>query len=136
MGSYRYIDHTADLGIDVSGTSFEDLLVTIARSIFETQIAGSFEKKESKTIECTGDSLEDLLVDWCRELLYHFQVHGFIPVTYMIKRNDLHISAQVDGDIYDHIRHSIKTDIKNVTYHNLSIEKTAQGYRTIVIFDI
>jgi len=136
MGSYRYIDHTADLGIEVSGTSFEDLLVTIARSIFETQIKGRLEKKESKTIHCRGDSREDLLVDWCRELLYLNQVHGFIPMTYTITRHNLRLSAEVKGDIFDGTRHSIKTEIKNVTYHDLSIIRNDRGYCTTVIFDV
>jgi SHS2 domain-containing protein len=136
MGQYSFIDHTADLGIDVTGTSFDDLLTTIARAMFETQIKGILEYRESKHIECTGDTWEDLLVDWCRELLYLYAVHEFIPMTYRITLNDRHLSATVEGDHFNKTRHTIVTEIKNVTYHDLKIEKTRTGYHTTVIFDV
>jgi SHS2 domain-containing protein len=136
MGSYQYIEHTADLGIEVSAESFEDLLVTMARAIVETLIAGKLNAHVKKTITCSGDTPEDLLVDWCRELLYLFEVHEFIPVTCTLTKTDLRVTATVYGDLFDRTRHEVTTDIKNVTYHNLLIRQTDREYRATVTFDI
>ena len=136
MGRYTYIEHTADLGINVSGGSFEDILITIARAIVETQVTGQIKERVQRTITCSGDTLEDLLVDWCRELLYLYEVHEFIPASYAITKKNLCVTAHLHGEMFDSTRHSLKTHIKNVTYHDLSITHTSTGYSTTVIFAI
>jgi SHS2 domain-containing protein len=136
MTPFRFLDHTADLGIEVSESSLIDLFVLIGNVIFDTQVKGSREETRSITIECTSDSLEDLLVDWCRELLYNFSIHGFIPKTYILTINGLSLIARLRGDTFDKARHSVKTEIKNVTYHDLTLKKTDTGYRATVVFDV
>lgn len=136
MTPFRFLDHTADLGIEVSESSLIDLFVLIGNVIFDAQIKGPREETRSITIEFTSDSLEDLLVDWCRELLYNFSVHGFIPKTYTLTINDLSLIAHLRGDTFNKARHSVKTEIKNVTYHDLTLEKTDTGYRATVVFDV
>jgi SHS2 domain-containing protein len=46
------------------------------------------------------------------------------------------LSAIISGEPYDPARHSIKTEIKAVTFHNLTIKKTKPGYTAEVIFDV
>lgn len=136
MTPFRFLDHTADLGIEVTESSLIGLFVLIGNVIFDAQIKGRREEKRSIAITCCSDSLADLLVDWCRELLYNFSVHGFIPVQYRIQIKDTTLSAEIRGDVFDGTRHAVKTEIKNVTYHDLNIEKTATGYRATVVFDV
>lgn len=133
---YRYIEHTADLGIEVVGTTLEDLLINTGTAIFETQITGSIEEKKEITISITAESLEDLLIDWCRELLYNFSVHGFIPREYFVSLNKMRLKARLCGDVFDEKRHKTKLEIKNPTYHNLHIKKTDAGYQATIIFDV
>ncbi len=133
---YKYIEHTADLGVEVVGTTLEDLLINIGTAIFETQITGSLEEKKEITISITAESVEDLFIDWCRELLYHFSVHGFIPKEYDLSLNKMCLKARLSGDVFDEKRHKTKLEIKNPTYHNLQIKKTDAGYQATIIFDV
>jgi SHS2 domain-containing protein len=133
---YKYIEHTADLGIEVFGSTFEDLLINIGMAIFETQVTGDIKVQREITIEAKAETIEDLLIDWCRELLYHFSVQGFIPKEYKLTLHNISLTARLSGDVYDPQRHKTKLEIKNPTYHNLSITKTDTGYQAIIIFDV
>lgn len=134
--SYEYIDHTADLGIRVYGATLEELLINIAQAIFETQIEGKVESKKERKIEIKSESREDLFIDWCRELLYNFSVHGFIPKKYEISIKDSSLKAHLYGDIFDDKRHSVQLEIKNATYHDFRIEKTGDYFQATIIFDV
>jgi len=136
MTPVHFLDHTADLGIEVTEPSLGDLLITIGNVIFDYQVKGPRAETRTISIECQSDSFEDLLVDWCRELLYNFSVHGFIPMVYTLAIHDLSLAAELRGDTFDKKRHCVKTEIKNVTYHDLIVEKTKIGYRAVVVFDV
>lgn len=133
---YRYIEHTADLGIEVFGSTLTELFVNIGRAIFKTQIKGTIQAREQITVEITSETIEDLFIDWCRELLYHFSVRGFIPKKYNLSLENMSLVARLSGDVYDPKRHKTRLEIKNPTYHNLQIEKTEAGYQATIIFDV
>ena len=133
---YKYINHTADLGIEVYGKTLEELFINIGKAIFETQISGKVEAKKKKKIELSSESIEDLFIDWCRELLYHFSVHGFIPQKYEVSIKDASLTAHLTGDIFDQTKHKVRMEIKNPTYHYFSLKKTKEQYRATIIFDV
>jgi SHS2 domain-containing protein len=133
---YEYIDHTADLGIKAYGATLEELFMNIAKAVFETQIEGEIESVKKMNIKLTSESQEDLFIDWCRELLYNFSVHSFIPKKYEISIDDFTLKAYLSGDTFDAKRHKVKLEIKNPTYHNLHIEKVGEQYNATIIFDV
>jgi SHS2 domain-containing protein len=133
---YRYLDHTADLGIEVGGKTITDLLENIGRAIFETQIRGRIRPDKEQSVRLKSDSIEDLFIDWCRELLYYFSVHAFIPGDYDISVEGNSLHAHLRGDTFDATRHHVRIEIKNPTYHDLKIEKNEQGFLARIIFDV
>lgn len=137
MKPYKYINHTADLGIEVYAKTIKGLFINIAKAIFETQIKGKILTNQDLHFEISGPTLEELFIEWCRELLYRFSVSGFIPEVYKISLIDQNrLIADLKGDIFDTKRHRIKLEVKNPTYHNFSIKKMDNGYRAIIIFDV
>jgi SHS2 domain-containing protein len=46
------------------------------------------------------------------------------------------LKAQLMGEPYNKKKHSIKTEIKAVTYSGLNVEKQKSGWRARVIFDV
>ncbi|KPK62262.1 hypothetical protein AMJ83_11320 [candidate division WOR_3 bacterium SM23_42] len=118
------------------GENASALFVNIGKAIFETQIQGKIMADKKQSIILKGESLEDLFIDWCRELLYNFSVHGFIPVDYEVSVENSSIRAHLRGDVYDANRHRVKLEIKNPTYHNFVIEKRKKGLRARIIFDV
>ncbi len=133
---YRYLDHTADLGIEISGQGLEDLFRNIGRAIFESQIIGAIRDSIERSIDLTSDSLDDLIIEWCRELLYVFSVEGFIPKKYTLRIKDHSLQAHLRGDEFDTKRHRVRFEIKNPTYHNFSLEEKKGEYKTRIIFDV
>jgi SHS2 domain-containing protein len=136
MPDYKYIDHTADLGVEVYGKTLEKLFINIGKAIFETQISGEIKVEHEITIKLRSELLEELFMDWCRELLYNFSVHSFIPKEYALSIQDLSLKANLKGDIFNPRRHNIKIEIKNPTYHNLQITKIKDNYKATIIFDV
>ena len=47
-----------------------------------------------------------------------------------------HVKATVFGEEFSQERHGLKIEIKTPTYHQYQIDKTAEGYRATVIFDV
>ncbi|MCX7994218.1 MAG: archease [candidate division WOR-3 bacterium] len=134
---YKYLNHTADLGIEVEEETIEELFISTARAIFDTQIEGEILKSKELSFEIAGESLEELLIEWCRELIYNFSVKGFIPVDYKIDISPgFKLNAWLVGDNFDQKRHKIKLEVKNATYHNLSVKKINGFYRARIIFDV
>jgi SHS2 domain-containing protein len=133
---YRYIDHTADLGIEMWGRSLADLFANAGRAIFETQIDGDIKTDIERHVTLQADSIEDLFIDWCRELLYNFAVEGFIPESYSISITDHFLDAQLRGDRFDPQRHRVKLEIKNPTYHNFALTSRAGCFCARIIFDV
>ena len=133
---YRYIDHTADLGIEVFGSTFEELLINIGKAIFETQIKGNLREQMSVTLQLEAESQEDLFIDWCRELLYTFSIKQFIPVRYNIDLHNLSLRAELYGDILDLQRHTVRIEIKNPTYHDFQIKQLPDRLSATIIFDV
>lgn len=136
MKVFEYLNHTADLGIKVFGSTIKELFLNTGQAIFSTIVAGKLNPKQQITINLDNESLEELLVDWCRELLYNFAVHRYIPVDYKLSLQEHRLRAELRVDIFNPRQHKIKTDIKNVTYHNLEIKKVDDHYEGSIIFDV
>ncbi len=134
--NFCYLDHTADLGIKVRAETLDELFINIAKAIFKTQITGKLQIKEEKKIHIEAESIEELFIDWCRELLYNFSVYGFIPGKYKVAVKKNRLQAVLAGDKFDQKRHRVIIEIKNPTYHNLKIEKTGNGFQATIIFDV
>jgi SHS2 domain-containing protein len=120
----------------VIGKTFPALLENAGRAIFETQIRGKIKTGSERSFSLKSDSTEDLFIDWCRELLFYFSVHAFIPCDYDIAVENLSLHAHLRGDTFDATRHHIRIEIKNPTYHDLKIEKDGQGLHARIIFDV
>ena len=133
---YEYINHTADLGVEVNGASLEELFINVGKAIFETQVSGEVLLEKNIKIEIQSESIEELFVDWCRELIYNFSIHHFIPKTYGISLDNFSLKANLSGEAFNPQRHKIKIEIKNPTYHNLHIKKTKGNFQAIIIFDV
>jgi len=135
MAPYRYLDHTADLGLEITSASLIDLFVDTGRAIFETQIANPVPADREIAFELSAGTLEDLFLDWCRELLYNFSVRGLVPQSYELTFLNLTLKAKIRVGLFDPQKNRVKLEIKNPTYHKLKVEKLTKGYRATIILD-
>jgi SHS2 domain-containing protein len=135
---YRYLDHTSDLGMEIFGKTLSELFVNAAFAMFDniTDLR-KVVRNEQREVRLTADKLEDLFLDWLRELLFLFATEFFIPKKVIIKKLTRgRIEAELRGERFDPKRHRIKIEIKTPTYHMFAIEKSKAGYKATVIFDV
>lgn len=132
------IDHTGDIGIEVQGKTLPELFRNAAYAFFDI-ILGKAKVKSTleETISVSGNDYEQLLVNWLSEFLYLFETKKLIFSNIQVKKLDgKRIEAVAAGEVYNPQTHSIKTEVKAVTYHGLKIEKKGSIYSTVIIFDI
>jgi len=138
MEKYELIDHTADIGVKVRGKSVGELFENAAYAMFDL-IAdlNRIKKREVLEVEIKGEKMDELLADWLRELLYKFNGERHLLKDFKIEEiGQKGLKARVSGEKLDLSRHSLKMEIKAVTYHGLEIKRTSEGWQAQVIFDI
>lgn len=142
MKHYKLLDHTADLGIECSARTRKALFVRAAESLADILV----ERKNAPAVKGQARSLPlvvegadtaDLLVNYLRELLYLFNgAHQVIVSCEMKSFTGKTLASNLILEPYSPKRHAVKTELKAVTYHRLSIEKIKNGWKARVIFDV
>jgi SHS2 domain-containing protein len=140
MGSYEVSEHTADLALTIHADTVEDLFATAARAMFENlvDISGVTEMTEIRVnIACADQGMEELLVEWLRELLARFSLDEIVLSQFDIENlTESEIVARCRGEPIDPERHQLLTEIKSITYHGLELRRTPGGWTARVLFDI
>lgn len=138
MPKYIIIDHTADIGIDVFGDTLQDLFSNAGFALFDiiTDLS-TVECKVKHSLNIVGVDKEQLLVNWLSELLFLHDVKNLLFKNFCVNQlSDYQLNADVSGEVFDEKRHIIKTEVKAVTYHNLSIIQKDQQWKARIIFDL
>ncbi len=138
MLNYKLIDHTADFGLHVFGADPKDLFANAAHALFDviTEI-GSLTGLGAENIRVTGDDWPDLMVNWLRELLFFWSGREMLVKTVDIQAISEHeLSAKVSFDPYNSDQHTIKTEIKAVTYHQIQVDSGPSRWEAKIIFDV
>lgn len=125
MGTFRLLDHTADVGILAEGETLGEVFVQAACGMFSVILrGGEVEERQSRRIELEAPDVEALLVDWLNEFLYLFDREGLVMRRFHI--DDVgctFIKAHCYGEVFDQARHKIGTSVKSATYHMLQVKK-------------
>jgi SHS2 domain-containing protein len=135
---YKLIDHTADLGFEVISGSERGLFADAVLAMFDliADLDG-VQAAEQRNLTIEGMDRTDLLINFLRETLYLFNGEGFllkeVAVTVL---SDIRIVATVSVENYDPDRHTIKTELKAVTYHQAYVRKIDGIWKAQVIFDV
>jgi SHS2 domain-containing protein len=135
---YTLLDHTADLKIRVSGTDPADLFKNAGLALFDL-ITRPDRLKPGEVIEVSviGDDAADLMVNYLRELLYLWTgEEKLVDRIEIVHLSDNAVSARVSADCYQPERHEIRHEIKAVTYHQIEVSRTGDGWQAMVVFDV
>jgi SHS2 domain-containing protein len=135
---FREIEHTADLAIEVEADTPAELFWCAGRALFSLMVSlDDVEVHEEVTEEVQAESWEDLLHDWLARLLSRFLQTGFIAARIALDEIDkTHVRARLMGEKLDYDRHNFETEIKAVTYHQLSVACENGHWHARVIFDV
>jgi len=120
---WTFVDHTADIRMEVRGRTPEDLFVNAAlglASLLGSEPAGPADTELDVTLE--GVDQEQLIVEWLREILYRSQVEGFaLADAHIVELSENRIEARLSGSTAVQEEAEPGIEIKAVTYHGLSI---------------
>jgi SHS2 domain-containing protein len=134
---WRFLDHKADLRIEIFGRTLADLFVNAANALSHLLIGDPQIVHQHEThVSLTADTVEDLMVEWLRELLFEYQVHGKVPAhVEILEIQETFVKAMIHFGI-PRLTEPPDFEIKGVTYHGLKIGQTGKRWSTRVIFDI
>ncbi len=136
---YTLLDHTADLGVRISGTSLANLFGN-ARKTFNYIIFGTtppVEKSYSRKISLSGSDLADLMVRWLSEILYLFDGEHLVVTNADIRAlSTKQLKATLTITPFDPDYHEVLREIKAVTYHGLNVTREKGIWTAEVIFDL
>ena len=139
MTLYKLIDHTADLGMEVTGRTKRELFTKAALSLMDIVVErkGTPSGLQEKALTIEGSDPADLLINFLREILYLFNAEAvIIGKCEITKCGNKTLDARLWLEPYNKKKHVMKTEIKAVTYHGLSVERIKNGWRAGVIFDV
>jgi SHS2 domain-containing protein len=140
VNHYIVLDHTADLAIQVEGSTLNNLFENAGMALTTLLVEGASPSAEPTSTEITvsGQDLTDLLVRWLGEILY--LLAGDDRVVTDIKLRHIgpeRLEANVKSVPFDPCTHSIRTEVKGVTYHQAEvIEEPSGQWVARVILDV
>lgn len=139
---YEYLEHTADIKFLAYGKTLEEVFENAALAMFNVIIdTGKVSGETARDVFLKSPDLESLLVDWLSELLYLFEVDEIVFREFQVKEvreegSEYSITARASGEEFYSESLPFETEIKAVTYNQLEIVKTADGWKAQVVVDI
>ncbi|MEO0096947.1 MAG: archease [candidate division WOR-3 bacterium] len=136
---YKLIPHTSDLGVEIYGKTIEELFLNALYCV--TDNITDIEKVEEiieKEICVEGEDLEDLFMNFLRELIFIFSTKYFLAKNIKnlkIEKDYKKLTGILVGEKFNKEKHPIKIELKTPTYHLFSIKKE-DIYKATVIFDV
>ena len=134
VSAFEEIEHTADVAIRVRGRDLAELFANAALGMAH-QLADvdAVEPVIEEAIGLTAYDAETLLVAWLGELLYLGERDCCVFVSFDMRETThqgLRAMAR-GGPVREYRRY-----IKAVTFNDLAIRPTDEGYEAVVVFDV
>lgn len=140
-GTFRVLEHTADVGLEVEGATLDELFAAAACGLTALFLERpEIEATSSQTIVIEAEAVDLLLHRWLSELLFEFDVKRWLvaraDVRVEVRPGQARLRAWLDGSTFDPGRHQARQLVKAVTYHALTVEPRGDGWYACVIVDI
>jgi protein archease len=131
---YEILPHTADVGVAASAPSLNELFSEAVRGLAAILLDDEPPAGEpASTVRVEADDNALLLAGVLEEALYAYESRGELAVA-----AQLDVSGGVAHGTFLAL-HGLEPRgpaIKAVTYHQLSVEESAEGWRATVYFDV
>ncbi len=135
---FEILEHPADVGFVAYGRTLEELFENAALAMLSLACElESVEERITRFVQTTGSDNEALLYGWLAEVLAAADAEQLV-----FRRADVtavgngRACGTLFGEPYDKKRHQAGTYIKAVTYHQLRVEQTGEGWRAQVYLDV
>jgi SHS2 domain-containing protein len=135
---YELFEHTADLGLRIRAPDLNTLFAEAAACLVSAIIENpdAIQPRQSVELSIAGTDREYLLFDWLKELLLRFETEHLLFSRFDVAVSHDGLNATVWGEPLDPARHILSHEVKAITYHELKLEPTQDGWLAEVIVDI
>jgi len=132
---YKLLEHTADAMVEVQGKDLGEMFGNAAYAMFD-QITdlSKVESMGELRVVMSGDTREQLLVDFLQELLFVHDTEDLVFGEFEIKTDGKTLEAVIRGEKFDEKKHTKRSVVKGVTYHRLEFDDL-KG-RLTILFDV
>ena len=132
---YRWIDHTAEVELELEAASEADVLADALRALAELlgeEATPAGRKLERRSLLVSAPDRPALLAAWLEELVFLAESEGFVAEqAERIELTEDAVRAELEGHLGDP-----PPLVKAVTYHRLEFEPSDHGYRGRVVLDV
>jgi SHS2 domain-containing protein len=137
--SFELREHTADVAVHATGGRLGELFAAVADGLTAAQCddvpAGVGERFE---LRVESERCESLLFDYLDELVYERDVRGVLPADHVATVTETadgtwQVEASARGVPFDAVD---AREVKAVTYSEMTVEETDDGWRAYVVFDV
>ena len=129
--TYRLLEHEADIGIEASGKSLEEVFQDGAKAMFEVMADIETIQLEKKVeISCQADDIPTLFIEWLNQLLAEKDISYLLFSRFEVnidhEGNIFTLHATAWGEEPDEEKHRLKTEVKAATYSGLEYKKNGE----------
>jgi SHS2 domain-containing protein len=135
---HELFEHTADLGLRAAAADMDGLFSEAAMALLSAIVEEPVSVRPviEARIEIAGADREYLLADWLKELLFRFEDEQMLFCRFEVQTRSNGLSAVIWGEPFDPERHLLSHEVKAITYHELKVVQTKDGWLAEVIVDI
>jgi SHS2 domain-containing protein len=139
---FRYLEDLsyADAAFEATGRTLEELFSESAIATFEVMADTKTVKQLlTREIILENESVDGLLIDWLSELIFLKDTETLLFSVFVvnIRKNGFYVlKAEAKGEKIDREKHSLRSDVKAVTYHMFEVTKTGDNWTARVVLDI
>jgi len=135
--SFDLLEHPADIGFRARGTTLEELFANSAHALVSIILDADIRPVQLISVPGTGADRESLLINWLNEVLYHVDGRRMALGTFnVVSVDETSVECVAGGEPRDRDRHPPRMGLKAVTYHQLKVARTADGWVAEVYLDI
>jgi SHS2 domain-containing protein len=132
---YRFIDHTADIAVEVYGKNEAELIENAGYAFYEAFVAAeNLSSDIEKNVEVSADDFEMLLYKWLNELLYLFDTEFFAAREIAVDADEKKASGTLRGGKFT--AEMVKVEPKAITMHKFKVDRGDEGLKAFIVIDI
>jgi SHS2 domain-containing protein len=127
---YRFVEHTAELEVELEASSAEGVLEEALRAFAELAGRADGELVE-RTVDLSAPDLPALLATWLDELLFLADTEHLVPESAAISVSGTRVTGRVRAR-----RGDPRPLVKAVTLHRLRLRPESGSWRGRVVLDV
>lgn len=132
------LEHPADVGVEAWAPSLPEAFEQAVMGLIAVLVdPADIEAPEEREVVIEARDVESLLVKFLSEILFLFDAgHLLVRQVRIEELTPTKLRARVRGEPFRPSKHRVRTDVKAVTYHQISVKRQNEGWNVVVYLDV